>query len=166
MAVGFPTHDGSWIRKVKGKMPSTEAAIFFQFMFGCHSNGTFAKDSIATVLLPLIHPFSVSLLAAIFWEAALTRTPSGPRQNMSRCPSRSTQGFGSCQTLQDGIEFVNRAGQPDSKELSEEDLLNQLQDWVFVCGASIASSVSNTTLPIDKNMVTPSFLRSWMPRSR
>ena len=54
---------------------------------------------------------------------------------MSRCPSRSSQGFGSCQTLEDGIEFVNKAGQPEGKELSEEELLKQLEDWVFVGGA-------------------------------
>ena len=59
---------------------------------------------------------------------------------MSVCTGRSTAGWASCQTLQDGIDYV--AGESAFQGMSEQDILKQLEDWglygilLFCCDKS------------------------------
>lgn len=39
----------------------------------------------------------------------------------------STQGWGSCQTLQDGVEYLDQSG--TALDESEEAILKQLEEW-------------------------------------
>ena len=52
---------------------------------------------------------------------------------MSRCPSRSTQAFGSCGTLDDGVNAIT---DQTLDVFTEEDILKQLQDcssaWIHL----------------------------------
>ena len=67
-------------------MPLTEAATFFQFMFGCHSNGTCAKDLIEAVCNSAID-FDSSLLYVIVSSHFLGKRPLQDIQRpQTTCP--------------------------------------------------------------------------------